>query len=81
MSLLVYPKRCKVTKRFLNQLTIRKGADNNVLSGDACTVLVVGHHTQTVLGVLLQPSQNVRLRVYVVILTQQRRERLFGSFY
>lgn len=55
-------------------LTVRQGANDNVLSGDARTVSVVGHHTETVLCVLLQPRHAVRLAVYVNILNEKRRE-------
>lgn len=67
----------------VNQLTIRQGANNNVLSGDTWAVLVVGHHTETIFCVLLQPSQSVGLSVYVNILTEkeQRREKSLVSFF
>lgn len=61
----------------VNQLTIRQGADNNVLRGDTWTVLVVGHHTETVLCVLLQSSQSVGLTVYVNVLTDREQRRQF----
>lgn len=60
--------------RFISPLTVRQGANDNVLSGDARTVPVVGHHTETVLSVLLQPRHAVRLAVYVNILNEKRRE-------
>lgn len=59
---------------FISPLTVRQGANDNVLSGDARTVPVVGHHTETVLCVLLQPRHAVRLAVYVNILNEKRRE-------
>lgn len=49
-------------------LTVRQGADGDVLSGDARPVLIVGHHTETVLRVLLQSSHGVGLTANVQVL-------------
>lgn len=51
-----------------NRLTVRKCPDHDVLRGDPRAVLVVGHHAEAVLCVLLQSSHGVRLAVYVNIL-------------
>lgn len=63
---------------FINQLTVRQGADYDVLSGDAWAVLVVGHHPETVFSVLLQPSHGVGLTVYVDVLKDSEGGR--GTF-
>lgn len=53
-------------------LTVGQRPDHHVLGGDAGAVLVVGHHTEAVLGVLPQAAQSVRLTVRVDVLEEQR---------
>lgn len=59
---------------FISPLTVRQSANDDVLSGDARTVPVVGHHAETVLRVLLQSRHAVRLAIYVNILNEKGRE-------
>lgn len=64
----MYTSRCRFSRIELQSLTVRQRADDDVLSGDARAVLVVGHHTEAVLGVLLQPGHGVSLTINVNIL-------------
>lgn len=50
------------------ELTVRQSSNHDVLCGDTRTVFVVGDHTETVLGVLPQAGQSVRLTVDVNVL-------------
>lgn len=54
-------------------LTIRQRSDHDIISGDAGAVLVVCHHTEAVLGVLLQAAESVRLAVRVDVLEGQKK--------
>lgn len=53
-------------------LTVGQRSDHHVLGGDAGAMLVVGHHAETVLGVLLQAAQSVRLAVRVDVLEGEK---------
>lgn len=57
---------------FIISLTIRQGADHHILSGDPWSVLVVGHHTKTVLRIFLQSCHGVRLTVDIHVLKRDR---------
>lgn len=58
-----------------HQLTVRQRADREVLGGHAWTVLVVGHNTEAVFGVLLEASHGERLRVHVHVLDEGKQTR------
>lgn len=79
-SVFVFPKsqiNCVGLTAGVNQhapgLTVGQRSDRHVLGRDAGAVLVVGHHTETVLGVLLQAVQSVRLAVRVDVLEGQKK--------
>lgn len=61
------PARCCRARR---PPTVRQRADGDVLGGDAGAVLVVGYHTEAVLGVLLQAGHGVGLSVHVHVLNE-----------
>lgn len=50
------------------RLTVRQRLNSDVLCGHAGTVLIVGHHSETVLCVFFQPVNGVRVTRNIDIL-------------
>lgn len=65
------PKAVLLEALSIKILTIRQRANGHIVSGDPRPVLVVGHHTETVLCVLLQACHGVGLNVNVNVLKEK----------
>lgn len=63
-------------KRRFTVRTIRVRAHGYVLSGDSGSMFVIGHHSETVLGELLQSSHGVGQCVHIqILMTEERYHR------